>query len=42
MKTDISDIGKTNAFLQNKRGTENALINQTLALKGLTKHYEVI
>ena len=32
MKTDISDIGKTNAPSLNKRGTENALLNQTLAL----------
>ena len=35
IKTDISDIDKTNAFSLNKRSTENVLLNQTLALKGL-------
>ena len=35
IKTDISDISKTNAFSLNKCSTENALLYQTLALKEL-------
>ena len=32
IKTNRSDIGKTNVSSLNKRVTENALLNQTLAL----------